>query len=457
MLFTIYIPATTSGKVSATKHARNRATMTLPNIIYLHSHDTGRYIQPYGHAIATPNLQRLAHEGILFRQAFSAAPTCSPSRAALLTGQSPHRSGMLGLAHRGFSLHDYTQHLLHTLRAAGYYSALAGMQHLAAEPGRLGFDAHLESASTHAKDVAGTAARFLQNAPSTPFFLDAGFFETHREFPAPEQEAAYTLPPAPLPDARETRADMAAYHASARLLDDGVGTILAALEASGHAENTLVIYTTDHGLAFPRMKCNLTDHGIGVSLIMRGPGPFAASQSCDAMISHIDLFPTLCDWLNIPAPAWLEGCSFLPVLRGEVAEINEEIFAEVTYHAAYEPQRAIRTPRYKYIRRFGERTTPVLPNCDDSPSKELLLRHSWREARVPQEALFDLIHDPNESNNLVAASEYAAMLQELRMRLNRWMFETEDPLLLGPVPAPSGAAVNDAGGLSPKEAVINVP
>ena len=97
-----------------------------PNILYIHSHDTGRYVQPYGHAIPTPNIQRLAEQGVLFRKAFCAAPTCSPSRASLLTGQYAHCNGMLGLAHRGFSLYDYKQHLIHTLRKEGYKSALIG-------------------------------------------------------------------------------------------------------------------------------------------------------------------------------------------------------------------------------------------------------------------------------------------------------------------------------------------
>ena len=100
--------------------------MTRPNILYIHSHDTGRYVQPYGYAVATPNIQKLAEGGVVFRQAFSAAPTCSPSRAALLTGQSAHSSGMLGLAHRGFALKDMNQHLVNTLRAAGCTSTLIG-------------------------------------------------------------------------------------------------------------------------------------------------------------------------------------------------------------------------------------------------------------------------------------------------------------------------------------------
>ena len=102
-----------------------------PNILYIHSHDTGRYVQPYGYAIPTPHIQQLAEEGVLFRKAFCAAPTCSPSRASLLSGQHAHNSGMLGLAHRGFSLHNPQQHILYTLRKEGYRCALIGEEHLA--------------------------------------------------------------------------------------------------------------------------------------------------------------------------------------------------------------------------------------------------------------------------------------------------------------------------------------
>jgi arylsulfatase A-like enzyme len=306
--------------------------------------------------------------------------------------------------------------------------------------------------------VAPAAAHFLRSRPAQPFFLDVGFFETHREFPTPagDDDVRGSLPPAPLPDTPETRQDMAAYKASARALDAGVGVILAALAASGLAANTLVIYTTDHGLAFPGMKCNLTDHGIGVSLILRGPGGFSAGQVCDAMASHIDLFPTLCELIGMERPAWLQGRSLLPLMRGEVSEINDEIFAEVTYHAAYEPQRAVRTRRYKYIRRFGDRSTPVLPNCDDSPSKEVWLRHGWRTRPVAAEQLYDLVFDPNETQNLAADPALGPTLEEMRARLQRWMERTADPLLYGPVAAPPGVQINDPDGLSPSEPVITV-
>jgi arylsulfatase A-like enzyme len=355
------------------------------NILYLHSHDSGRYLSPYGHPVPTPNLRRLAAEGVVFRRAFSAAPTCSPSRASLLTGQCAHQNGMLGLAHRGFSMTDYHRHIVHTLRSAGYHSVLAGLQHVAARPEQIGYDQILRPATTQAADVAPQAVAFLNSKPKGPFFLDAGFFETHREYPqpSPEDDPRYIQPPSPIADTPATRADMAGFHTSARHLDRGIGQILDALARNGLAENTLVISTTDHGLAFPRMKCNLNDSGWGVSLILRGPGVFGGGKICDAMVSHIDLFPTLCESLKIPPPAWLEGRSLLPVLDGRLQEIHDQVFAEVNYHASYEPARAVRTHRCKYIRRYGDRHTPVLPNCDDSPQQEPLARTRMEAAHRP--------------------------------------------------------------------------
>ncbi len=422
-----------------------------PNILYIHSHDTGRYIQPYGHAIATPNIQRLAEQGVLFRKAFCGAPTCSPSRASLLTGQYAHCSGMLGLAHRGFSLNDYTQHLLHTLRKEGYQSGLIGEEHLSKDRNAIGYDYVSKIEGFQAHIVAPAAINVLTDKLNQPFFLSVGFFETHREFMKPSSpgDAKYSTPPAPLPDTPETRRDIGAFKASASDLDWGIGKVLEALDASGLAENTLVICTTDHGIAFPRMKGYLTDHGIGVMLIMRGPGGFTGGQVIDALISHIDIFPTICDLLEIDRPRWLQGTSILPLLRGEVRQIHDAIFAEVTYHAAYEPMRAVRTPRWKYIRRFDHHLGPVLPNCDDSLSKDVLMAHGWKERSRPLEQLYDLIFDPNEASNLANDLSVAVVLEEMRSRLDDWMYNTNDPLLHGPVPAPHGAELNDPDQLSP--------
>ena len=416
-----------------------------PNIVYLHSHDTGRHIQPYGHQVPTPNIQRLADQGMLFRQAFSAAPVCSASRAALLTGEYSHTNGMLGLAHRGYRLADYDHHLVHTLRKAGYTSALIGEQHVSADPEEIGYDEIIELESSQARHVAPAAAAFLHTA-TAPYFLSVGFFETHRDYfePTSVRDALYSLPPSHLPDTPETRRDIAAYKASARSLDQGVGTVLDAITD----DNTLVILTTDHGLAFPGAKATLTDRGIGVMLILRGPG-FGGGKVSDELVSQLDLFPTICELADLDRPDWVRGRSLLSQPE------SDAVFAEITFHAAYEPQRAVRTKRYKYIRRFDNgHEGPVLANIDDSPSKTYLLQHGLAERAVPEEELFDLVFDPMEANNLVDDPEHASTLAELRHRLSTWMEETSDPLLGGRIEPPPGAELNLPEQVSPDDPTV---
>jgi len=430
-----------------------------PNIVYMHSHDTGRYVQPYGYSIPTPNIQRLADQGILFRKAFCAAPTCSASRACLLTGQYGHTNGMLGLAHRGWSLNDYTHHIVHTLRDRGYHSALIGEQHISKEPDVIGYDRVVKIDTNHAHTVAPAADELLSGELEEPFFLSVGFFETHREFlgSSSVRDALYALPPPNLPDTPETRRDMAAFRASARSLDQGVGEVLGSLETYGLSERTLIVFTTDHGIPFPDAKATLYDRGLGVMLIMRGPGGFNGGHVRDGLVSHIDIYPTLCELAGARPPDFLQGMSLMPLVRGEADEIHEAVFAGSTWHAAYEPQRAVRTKRFKYIRRFGDRERPVLPNTDDGPSKDYLLRHGWGERSIPAEQLYDLVFDPTESLNLVGEQSPGRVLAEMRERLERWMVETDDPLLHGPVEPPPGVEVNDPDGLSASEPTISVP
>ena len=419
--------------------------MDLPNILYLHSHDTGRWVQPYGYPVPTPNIQWLADQGVLFRKAFCVVPTCSGSRACLLTGQHGHSSGMLGLAHRGFSLRDYDHHIVHTLREAGYQSTLIGEQHIAKRPDLIGFDEVIKIETTRVNEVVPAAARVLRRPPASPFFLSVGFFETHREFfePTSVRDTRYSLPPANLPDTPETRRDMAAFKASARSLDQGVGAVLDVLEETGLADDTLVLLTTDHGLAFPGAKATLYDRGLGVMLIVRGPGGFSGGKVIDAMVTHLDIFPTLCELAGVPLKPWLQGSSLLPLLEAPGRALHQEIFAGATWHAAYEPQRAVRTLRWKYIRRFGDRDLPVLANCDDSPSKDVLLRHGWGERRLPREQLCDLVFDPNEAANLADRGDAQPVLDDLRRRLDEWMAATADPLLDGDVEPPQGVELND--------------
>lgn len=417
--------------------------MSKPNIIYIHTHDTGRCIQPYGYPVHTPHLDRFAREGVLFRKTFCAGPTCSPSRAALLTGMAPHSAGMLGLAgDMGWGLHDYRQHLLHTLKANGYETALAGIQHIAGDTSVIGYDRDLGEGRDNPDTMytADFVCEYLADRPDKPFFLSFGLWETHRMKPYPEpnqhHDPRYTAPAAHLPDAPQTRYDMARFNSAVEEADQKIGHVLQAIDDLGYADHTLVIITTDHGIGHPWMKCNLSDGGLGVMLMMRGPGGFTGGRVLDALVSHLDLFPTICELLDIPPPDRLQGTSLMPLIRDEAAEVRSELFGEITYHVSYDPQRCVRTQRYKYIKRFDNRSRRVLPNTDDGPSKEYLLEHGWADYALPDEALYDILFDPLERDNRIDDPALKSVADDLRERLQQWMKETDDPLLNGPVPPP---------------------
>jgi N-sulfoglucosamine sulfohydrolase len=270
------------------------------------------------------------------------------------------------------------------------------------------------------------------------------------------RDALYSLPPANLPDTPAVREDLAAFKASARSLDQGVGRVLNALHAAGMVDNTLIVFTTDHGLAFPGAKGTLYDRGTGVMLVLRGPGGFLGGKVIDEMVSQVDLYPTICELAGIDTPEFVQGCSLLPMMRGEVPTVRDAVFTELTYHAAYDPQRAIRTERWKYIRFFDDYDRPVLPNIDDSPSKDVFTDAGWGERHVPREQLYDLILDPEEGNNLAPDPAFENVRAELAERLERQMRETSDPLLEGPVPAPPGARLNRQDQESAEEPTFTV-
>lgn len=419
-----------------------------PNIVYFHTHDSGRFFQPYGYAVPTPWMQRISEEGVLFRKAFCASPTCSPSRAALLTGQAPHSTGMLGLAHRGHHLHDYSQTLVHVLNQAGYETVLCGIQHVIehARRSELGYRHDLATVNySSAANSADQACAFIENHVNGPFFLDVGVSETHRcrlnepKGPAPYHEDGplgdprYVRPPETIPDTAASRQDWADFCAAAQRADHELGRIYQALKTRGELDHTLFIITTDHGPALPGMKCCLSDAGLQVALILRGPGGFSGGRVIDAMVSHLDLMPTLCDWLDLPTPEQCQGRSVLPLLSGAEGELHRELFGEVTYHGPniYNPQRAIRTPRYKLVRRYAEGSQRVLDTCDQSVPKMMFIEAGWEDLPLEPVELYDLMLDPTEQRNLTALPLYANIRADLEQRLGQWMQETADPLLDG--------------------------
>ena len=430
-----------------------------PNVVLFHSHDTGRHVAPYGHAVPTPNLDAFADESLQFRRAHSPAPTCSPSRAAMTTGLVPHSTGMTGLVNRGWTMGCPDRHLANLLREAGYDTALAGFQHEHGGPdaGReLGYrtfpTADGDGETSEDRETAAAAAEYVRDA-ERPFFLSATFSDTHRPFPDAGEHGVdpdEIRPFAPLPDVPATREDVAGFHASAARLDDCLGEVLDALAAEKLLEETLVVYTTDHGPAFPGMKCTLSDAGTGVALLARFPdGP--RGETTDGLVSHTDFVPTLGDYLDLDVdPGALHGESWLDAVGDpEGFDGRDAVYEEVTYHAAYEPKRSVRTDRYRYVRRFDDYPTTVLPNVDDGPAKRFLLDHGLGARERPREALYDLHYDTAQRDNLVEDPAYADVREDLRERLDEWMQETADPLLDGPVSKPPGGEANPRDGRDP--------
>jgi len=437
----------------AEARANTQSPQRKPNILYIHTHDTGRHIQPYGYPVPTPRLQRLAEEGVVFRQAFASSPSCSPARAALLTGQINHNNGMFGLSHvapdlidiGGWRLREPRHHILFTLRKAGYLTALAGVEHIVdlseEAESRIGHDVYLGGS----RQAETAAAKFLDGRPREPFFLTVGFHETHRLFPEPTaaESPDHSAPAPTLPDTPLTRRDYAGFKSSARIVDAKIGLVFDALIRNGYYENTLIIATTDHGIPFPRMKGNLTDGGTGVFLIVRGPGGFRGGRVIDALVHQMDIFPTVCALAGTAVPSWVQGKSLLPLVRGDLSDLHEFVFTELTYHRAYEPSRAIRTKRYKYIRRFDLSSRSDANADPNSPTTLYWRDNGWNDEEPEAERLYDLLFDPAEMRNLAGVSRYAAVRAELRDRLRRWMEETADPILKGPIPGPDGTFTRD--------------
>ena len=450
-----------------------------PNIVYLHAHDLGRYCEPFGYAIPAPNLMRLCHEGIFFRQCHSAAPSCAPSRAALVTGRWPHCNGMLGLPSPslGYQLDDYQQHLGWWLKAQGYTCALSGVQHVAREPmvdphAVLPYDEWLTADDWDAPGIqrsmtAPCAVEYLNRDHTQPFFLSIGLLDPHRdnkgdratfvESTATErahdldQRARYVQPWPHMPDNPVTRSEMAAFIDGVCAMDDDIGRIMRALNTTQRRNDTLVIFTSDHGPGVAGMKCTLTDRGTGVPLIIRGPldpsyGPscdFTGGQVNDALLSQIDLYPTLCELIDAATPDHVQGRSLMPLIRGEADQINPHIFSEQTYHwdASPRAQRAVRTQRYKYVRHVGEQAQGV----DPGPAQHWWRTQGYGQRPPPPEALYDLSFDPHEAHNLVDDEAYTDVVRELTQTLDRWQLDTNDPLLNGVPTPPALLPVEDPG------------
>ncbi|MHA1671434.1 MAG: sulfatase family protein [Promethearchaeota archaeon] len=419
-----------------------------PNIILFITHDQGQFLGCYNtpqtpNSLHTPNLDKLAKEGIRFTNNFCTAPQCSPSRGSMQTSLYPHQNGLMGLANRGWNLPDNNKTLPQYMKESGYTTHLVGLQHETNFPEKLGYDTMSKRTKDYKYNINKIEKDFLQfiemhKADEKPFYANFGTIETHRPFRAwadPVNASNVKVPPF-LPDHEMIRNDIAEFYGTIEKVDILIGKLIDKLYDTNLLEDTLFIYTTDHGSAFPRSKCTLYDPGIKTLLLMNLTSSelFSGGKIYDQMISNIDLLPTLVDLAGGKPPVNIEGNSVLPLLRGEIGEFRNRIFAEKTYHELYDPIRCIRTKNYKMIYNFEPLET--LYQIPIDVLKDLsgqFMKDSYKNPRIPEE-LYDLESDPNETVNLAENPEYKDIIGTLKKDLFNWIKYTNDPILFGKIP-----------------------
>jgi arylsulfatase A-like enzyme len=379
-------------------------------------------------------MDALAAEGILFTRAHATAPLCSPSRGSIFTGRYPQSNGLVGLAHHGWEYRDGVRTLPQILSESGWRTALFGMQHETSVPSRLGFDVY-DVSNSYCEYVVDRAGAWLRSAGDRKFLLTAGFFETHRPYPhdryAPANPLGVAVPDY-LPDTAEVRRDLADFYGSITVADAAVGELLDVLDETGLAENTWVVFLTDHGPALPRAKSTLYDAGTGIAMIVRPPrrrrAVIASGQVYDELFSGVDLLPTLLELLGVEVPADVEGLSHAGNLLEYSGEVRSAVYTTKTYHDSFDPIRAVRTKEFSYIENYARRPLLDLPwDIEESPSGQAVA--PYVTAIRPERELYDLRSDPTEQENLFICAnteDAEALASELALQLNDWRQKTND-------------------------------
>jgi N-sulfoglucosamine sulfohydrolase len=438
----------------------SRAADSRPNILFCLADDwswphAGVYGDP---VVRTPTFDRVAREGMRFNYCFSAVPSCTPSRAAMLTGQYPHRleegSCLWGFLPKKFAVYP------DLLEKSGY---VVGSTRKGWGPGNF-------LAGGFTRNPAGPTfkdfSEFLKTVPKgKPFCFWFGSTDPHRPY-EPGSGAGIGLKldrvvvPPFWPDNEVARNDVLDYYFKVERFDREVGELLEQLTKAGQLDNTIVVMTGDNGWPFPRCKANLYDGGTRQPLAVRWPARLKAGHVRDDFINLMDLAPTFLEAAGLKALPEMTGHSFLGLLTGsDKSGSRNVVYLERERHASVRPGnegypvRAIRNRDYLYIRNFRPGRWPAgdpqpykdpyqpFGDCDDGPTKNFILEHRDAPelqkcfqlcfAKRPAEELYDVRKDPHQLTNLAGEPQFAAVQKQLRSQLDQWMLDTADPRAVG--------------------------
>ncbi len=430
-----------------------------PNILLFTADDLhAGSLGVYGGKVAdlTPNLDAFAAESLLFSKAHVNVAICAPCRAVIATGRYSHRSGAMGFMPAREDVPD----IVTTLKAAGYHTGILGKVGHSTPKKSMKWDYHFDQ-----KDLGNgrnpgiyyeRSRVFFKEcqAENKPFYFMVNSHDPHRPYCNPNKlTAGAAMPsriyspkdvdvPGFLPDLPGVRAELATYLNSTRRLDDTFGKVMQALKESGEAENTLVLFITDNGIAVPFAKCNTWFHSTRSPLLVRWPGVVQPGTRDDRhFVSVVDFFPTFLDVAQVEAPSELDGRSFLPLLKGKSQEGREHVFTQIDSKAggASVPMRCVQNENFGYIynpfsdgkywyRNNNEGKTMAAMNEAAKTNPAIRARVDLFRYRVPEE-FYDLKHDPDCLHNLIDDAAYAEPLQALRDQLVAQMKRTKDPML----------------------------
>ena len=428
-----------------------------PNIVVYLSDDHGsEYLGCYGNSdIQTPHLDSLAEEGIRFTHAFTPTPTCAPSRSTLYTGLYPARHGAMG---NHTECHTHLKTLPNRLRELGYRVAIAGKTHV--KPDTL-FDfeyigGFLPKCAEHNRKYRAEGLdtdpveRFLsshqQENSDQPICLILGDSNPHVTWEPNKTYDPDTLPLPPyIADTPIARKALANYYQDITTMDTRIGEVDKMLETHGYSDNTIFIYTTDHGSEWPHCKWTLYDTGIRLPFLAKWHGKIPAATVSDAMISHVDFLPTLIDIAGGEPPDSLDGRSFKNVLLGQQTTFRDKIYGTHTRDGNMNvfPQRCVRDSCYKYILNLmpENRWTTHFTEVDGIPESHAEVWKSWVEKAEtdpktaqlvyltqhhPVEELYDARVDPHEFNNLAFNADMRPTLEKMRADVRDWMHSQND-------------------------------
>lgn len=430
------------------------------NVVLMVSDDQGFQAGCYGDPVAkTPSLDTLAAEGVRFSTAFASSPSCSASRSLILTGLHNHANGQFGHQHsfHNFHTHKWVKALPVLLNEAGYRTCSIGKYHVQPEE-NYHFETYrnqgIPGGGRSPVTMAEKAKEFIQEKDDRPFFLyfctndphRAGQgFANDRDYPGvtPVKYDPSEVPvPAWLPDKPEVRQELAEYYESISRLDQGIGRLMEVLKETGHWEDTLFIYISDHGPPFPGAKTNMYDPGLRTPFVVYMPGlKKNRGGVCDALVSFADIVPTILEWTSAKGPEdyELHGRSVLPILEQPDPKGWDKVYASHTFHEVtmYYPVRMVRTKRYKYLLNLAHGL--AFPHASDlyaSPTWQGVLKRGDKKIgkrkvldylNRPEHELYDLQKDPDEVVNLADSRKYAGILKKLQADLKAWREKTKDP------------------------------